>query len=254
MYVTRALASIATVLVAACSGSRCPGCGRPTMHQPCRRCDRELRAQPACQDAIWVDDGVAARLVRRAKLGHWRGARVLADYAAGRLARPDVDLVTWVPASRRRRARRGGCLPESVARDLGRRWGIEVRSLLVRAAGHSQRGLGRADRRRNVAEAYRLAPGVKALVRGRRVLVVDDVRTTGATLEAAAQQLRRAGACARGLALAGVEHEPGGGPARTSRMRGVGTPGIDSRGIAATSAEFPLTIGQNDADTVEHVQ
>ena len=58
----------------------------------------------------------------------------------------------------------------------------------------SQGRLSPAARRRNVAGAFRTAPGAAERLGGRRVLLVDDVLTTGATVEACAQALKRAGA------------------------------------------------------------
>jgi len=70
-----------------------------------------------------------------------------------------------------------------------------VPDLLVRRRPTpSQGGLGRAGRRRNVAGAFALRPGREAQVRGRRILLIDDVHTTGATLGECARALRRAGA------------------------------------------------------------
>jgi predicted amidophosphoribosyltransferase len=67
--------------------------------------------------------------------------------------------------------------------------------LLVRAkAAKRQVGLTRDQRRRNVASAFRVADRKRAGLRGRNVLLVDDVITTGATANACARALKRAGA------------------------------------------------------------
>jgi ComF family protein len=69
--------------------------------------------------------------------------------------------------------------------------------LLVRhRATSSQGGLGRAGRSRNVAGAFAIRRGMEAAVAGRRILLVDDVLTTGATVGACAATLRRGGAAA----------------------------------------------------------
>ncbi|MGC7880096.1 ComF family protein, partial [Desulforudis sp. 1190] len=57
-----------------------------------------------------------------------------------------------------------------------------------------QTGLSRAQRRRNMAGAFAVASGSESFVRGRTVVVVDDVFTTGSTMASAARALKRAGA------------------------------------------------------------
>ena len=96
-----------------------------------------------------------------------------------------------VPAHPGRRRRRGYDHADLLARAIAARTGQDVAPLLVRAGGRRahQRGAGRADRLRGgglTVTATRPAPA--------RCLLVDDVRTTGATLEACAAVLRRAGA------------------------------------------------------------
>ena len=99
----------------------------------------------------------------------------------------EVKVVTWVPASRDRARRRGFDQGRVIARLLARRHGLRVRRLLVRARGEHQAGAGRVDRLVGPTLAVLRAPP-------KRVLVVDDVATTGASLSAAAEALRRAGA------------------------------------------------------------
>lgn len=102
-----------------------------------------------------------------------------------------IDVVTPVPLAWTRLLARGYNQAEAVARPLARALGLPCRQLLRRRPRPRQALLSRADRRRNLRGAFTprrpLAPGI-------RVLLVDDVMTTGATLEAAGRALRRAGA------------------------------------------------------------
>lgn len=186
-------------------GARCAGCGAAG-RTPCDRCVASLQAAAAAPDAAWVEAPTARALVLAAKLGTWRGgAGWFARRLVERCALADVDAVTWVPADRSRRARRGGCLPERCARRVARQLGVPAVQLLRRTGGASQRGLGRVERRRNVADAYRPSQRrVAALPEGSRVLLVDDVRTTGATLDVVGGQLEAAGLRVRRVALLAV--------------------------------------------------
>jgi ComF family protein len=106
-----------------------------------------------------------------------------------------IDCIVPVPLHPWRRMRRGF----NQAADLARTLGPPVRSLLWRRrATVPQADLPAAERRRNVAGAFRLSPlpasRSRDAVRGQVVLLVDDVRTTGATLHACAEVLAAAGA------------------------------------------------------------
>jgi ComF family protein len=117
----------------------------------------------------------------------------------------DAACVVPVPLHPWKRLRRGF----NQAEDLARQTGVPlVRALWRIRATPAQAGLDAAARRRNVRGAFRLAPWLSPSARtrfitGGVVVVVDDVTTTGATLEACADVLRRAGAReVRTLALA----------------------------------------------------
>jgi predicted amidophosphoribosyltransferase len=97
-----------------------------------------------------------------------------------------VDAVTWAPTSPRRRRRRGFDQAELLARALGRETGLPVVCLLNRVDAAGQTGRSRSQRYCAPAFSPRRSPQSA-------VLVVDDVVTTGATLQAAASALIRAG-------------------------------------------------------------
>jgi ComF family protein len=100
-----------------------------------------------------------------------------------------ADAVVPVPLHQRRRRSRGFNQAADIARHLGR---PVVHALVRTRHTPTQTALPAADRRANVADAFRVTRHAPAL-RGAAVVLVDDVRTTGATLEACASALRRAG-------------------------------------------------------------
>ncbi len=106
---------------------------------------------------------------------------------------PDFDLVVPVPLGRQRRRERGYNQAEEVARHLARLRGRECvpDGLRRRKETRSQAGLDIDQRESNVRDAF---VGLRApRLRGRSILLVDDVLTTGATARAAAQALKTAG-------------------------------------------------------------
>jgi predicted amidophosphoribosyltransferase len=156
---------------------------------------------------------------------HRAGLAGLARAAASQVADPP-DIVTWAPTSPARRARRGYDQAELLAGVVGACMGRPVRRLLARQPGSAQTGRARAQRW--TGPSFTVArPGLLGAWRrggvpvAARVLVVDDVVTTGATMAAAAAVLRRAGAgSVQGLAIARTPSARGG-----SRLGG----GVGSR-------------------------
>jgi len=123
-----------------------------------------------------------------------RGLRRLAAWAASVMAealdRPDAACLVFVPADDDRRLRRGHHPAEQLASQLASAWELALEPALARVRGSPrQRGLTRLERRRNVAAAFRAERRVPAAV-----ALVDDIYTTGATANAAASALRKAGA------------------------------------------------------------
>jgi len=120
-------------------------------------------------------------------------ARPLGDLLADAAPRGEnCDAIVPVPLHWLRRWSRGFNQAELLARDLGRRLRIPVISALRRTrATLAQAGLSNTARRRNVAQAFRTG---RAPVAGKRILLIDDVMTTGSTAAACARALKQAGA------------------------------------------------------------
>jgi predicted amidophosphoribosyltransferase len=115
---------------------------------------------------------------------------VAAGLLTERLSRPAADVIAYIPPDGDRSLRRGHQPAEGLARELGTLWGLPVAPLLARRRRVArQTGLSRDERRRNVRGAFRALRSADG-----RVLLVDDVYTTGATVSAAASALRAAGA------------------------------------------------------------
>ena len=103
------------------------------------------------------------------------------------------DAIVPVPLHWLREWRRGFNQSEVLARGLGRRLGLPVIAALRRVRSTQvQAGLSNTARRQNVAQAFRPRRGRS--VTGKRILLIDDVMTTGATAAACALALKRAGA------------------------------------------------------------
>jgi ComF family protein len=223
------MSSLGRWLAAFAAPQSCPGCGArtgaaeflcaacesriPPLADPlCVRCLLEEREPAGCRRhprgaravAPWIYDERAALVVQALKFG---GRPGLAERYAAAIARAlprgyRFDMVTPIPLHPARLRERGYDQAGRLADALAHRIGAPlVPGLLVRSrATREQSRLSAADRRANLAGAFTV-PRPEA-VQGRSVLVVDDVLTTGATLDAAGGALRAAGAVTLGAALA----------------------------------------------------
>jgi len=137
-------------------------------------------------------DGALGAMVRHGKYAPKVGVfdvlgRRLGDALMGRI---DVDVVTHVPIPWMRRWRRGFDQGERLGRSISDRTGIPYRQLVYRRHTDQQVGKGSTERKALPVSAFALSAGPIP----ERVLLVDDVRTTGASLHAVARALKRGGA------------------------------------------------------------
>lgn len=137
--------------------------------------------------------GVARAAVVALKYHHRREvAGVLARVLLHRTLPGGVDLVTWAPTSDAHERRRGYDQSFLLARAVARELGVPCRRLLYRSHGAGQTGRARAERLAD-GPGFRGRAAVPSPSSGLRVLLVDDVVTTGATLAAARDALLAAG-------------------------------------------------------------
>ena len=105
----------------------------------------------------------------------------------------DFDLLTWVPVSAKRKRKRGYDQAELLAKAAGKELGIPAQSLLQKIRDNpAQSGMSGEARKANVLGAYQIKANTD--LSGRRILLIDDVFTTGATAEECAKVLLEGGA------------------------------------------------------------
>lgn len=205
----------------------CPFCGRVSadevcgacrekleyIHEPrCLRCSKPIKRedQEYCYDcerifheyekgyALWVHRGGVQRAVYQFKYHNQRiysqffGRELLSRYGQAVL-RWDITTIVPIPLSRKRRRKRGFNQAELLARELGRGLGIPVDAKsLVRVRDTSpQKQMDAGGRRTNLRNAFAWKGKRKACG---NILLVDDIYTTGNTIDAAARVLKSSGA------------------------------------------------------------
>jgi predicted amidophosphoribosyltransferase len=173
-------------------GPLCARCGAPTEWpvERCRECAGRRLSFGSARAAVPYDDAVRALVRAWKEQGLRRLVGVATELVADVVPRPSAHALTFVPSDWDRLLKRGHHPPERLARELGHVWQLPVEPLLghARRVEH-QRGLAREQRRKNVAGAFRALGPVPS-----RIVLVDDVYTSGATASAAASALRAGGA------------------------------------------------------------
>jgi len=189
----------------ACAGCRadlpwnrvaCPSCAQPLPAVAiCRKCLKRAPAFDAAWTAFVHTDPVRRGVLRLKYAAQFEQARVLGHLMGRALAQRETPLPALmipVPLPRRRWFTRGYNQALELARAVSRETGVRIDSdavRLVRAPG-DQIGQTAAQRRRNLRGAFRLERDLSGL----HVALIDDVMTTGATLDALARAARKAGA------------------------------------------------------------
>ena len=169
----------------------CERCGSPGAWpvRRCAECAGRRLAFARARAAVVYDERARAFVRSWKEHGRRRLAVAAASLVADQLAPPDAELLVPVPGDPERAWKRGDVPPRGLARALAECWGIPCGDILRRTrALERQRGQSLADRRRNVRGSV-AAVGPPP----RRVCLIDDVYTSGATAHECASALRRAG-------------------------------------------------------------
>ena len=177
-------------------GMLCPVCGKETDNCLCGRMKLYY-----CGAAVplFYTDGVRHGIHRFKYSGRRYYApflaKLMAESIRERFGACPADLITYVPLDARKLHTRGFCQTELLARELSKLLGLPVRDGLIRHTGRGAPQVGQknfAARQNNARTAFERCEGI--CLAGERVLLVDDVITSGATMRRCSEQLLRLGA------------------------------------------------------------
>ena len=180
----------------------CKSCRRELERLAVRQEEREEKERGAYPKGIgyihsaYVYEGAARRLIRRLKYESVRSAAVPLARKMVYLPSGEEEIIVPVPTDKRRELSRGFNQSALLAGHIGQELGMQVVHALRRVEHRKpQTGLSARERRKNLIGCM----AADERVSGKRVLLVDDVYTTGSTVAEAARALRKAGAKSVGV-------------------------------------------------------
>ena len=180
---------------------QCDRCGHPTGGRDCRFCDTLPRFIRAARSVCWVPHPTASGIVHALKYHGWQRTATGLGERMARLTWPDDvrrerTAIIPIPLAPVRERERGFNQAERIAASVAAHWRIPVWANVVRRqrATMTQTRLTPGERSANVHDAFAVSLEMRDQLRGAHLVVVDDVMTTGATLNACATALFAAGA------------------------------------------------------------
>lgn len=178
---------------------RCKKCGKPIRQKEaefCYDCERE----DLCYEqgrSLWIHKMPVSSSIYAFK---YKNRRVYGEVYGREMAKTfrkiirlwEIDVIVPVPLHRKKQKKRGYNQAEILAKEIGFRVGIPVDTTLIKRKKNTvpQKEFTRKERKKNLKNAFE----VTGKVEGKRVLIIDDIYTTGSTIDAISILLKKAGA------------------------------------------------------------
>lgn len=174
----------------------CGDCLKKLPYVPSRAQDRGIKRLAKCVAPLYYEGDVRASLLRYKFSGVTAYRDIYAEFVAKCIDENEIscDIITWVPLSRRRLRRRGYDQARLIAEAVSKLVSVPCAGLLIKIKHNKPQSAtgGASSRAANAAGVYVCADAGGVL--GKRVLIIDDIVTTGSTLSECAKVLRAAGA------------------------------------------------------------
>lgn len=178
---------------------RCKKCGKPIRQKEaefCYDCERE----DLCYEqgrSLWIHKMPVSSSIYAFK---YKNRRVYGEVYGREMAKTfrkiirlwEIDVIVPVPLHRKKQKKRGYNQAEILAKEIGFRVGIPVDTTLIERKKNTvpQKEFTRKERKKNLKNAFE----VTGKVEGKRVLIIDDIYTTGSTIDSISILLKKAGA------------------------------------------------------------
>lgn len=179
-------------------GDICPECEKKLPYTKGDAICQKFKYVKYCYSPLYYEGDVRESIMRYKFFGcrtyYKRYAQILSECVENNLDCGSVHMVSWVPISRQRMHKRGYNQAELIAREMAGILELKAAPCLKKIKNNSpqSRKNSASERAENVKNVYKVLP--KAEVKGKTILLIDDVVTTGSTISECARMLKLAGA------------------------------------------------------------